>query len=84
LLNATEGSFLDRTLVFDTIAGNNASLVGVDLFVQLSILGNSGPGNADQIAFDAVTVTSTPIPEPTAVAGVVGLAALVLRRRRSC
>jgi hypothetical protein len=82
-LDSSAGTFLDRTLTFDTLSGNNAALVGQDLFVQMAILGESGPGNADQIAFDALIVTSTPIPEPTSAAALLGLSGLMLRRRRS-
>jgi uncharacterized protein (TIGR03382 family) len=79
-LLGARGTFVDRVLSFDTLNGNNASLVGEDLFVFARITSN--PTDANQILFDALVVTSTPIPEPAsaAVAGLLGLVAL--RRRR--
>ncbi len=83
LLVTSQGTFLDRVLTFNTIDGNNADLVGENLFVDLRIGNNSGPGNADQIAFDNLVVTSTPVPEPTAaVAALAGVGTLLLRRRK--
>ncbi len=80
VITAAQGTFVDRTLTFNTIAGNNAGLVGEDLLVFARI--GSNPTNADQIAFDAFSITSVAIPEP-ASAAALGLLGLVgLRRRR--
>ncbi len=53
---------------------SRSSLYGV----RQSTYGN----NTAQISYDNVAVNVVPVPEPTAVAGVMGLAGLMLKRRR--
>ncbi len=80
-INASPNVFLDRTLTFDTLDGNNAALVGQDLFIRAAITGGSGPGNADQLFIDDITVTAA-VPEPGSLAiAALGSLALLGRRR---
>ncbi len=80
VLNAAGGTFVDRAVTFDTLAGNNAGIVGNNLFLELRIGINSGPGNADQLAFDGATLTAVPEPASAALL-MLGAGGLLLRRR---
>jgi hypothetical protein len=79
VIDNNAGTLIDRTLTFDTTNGNNAALVGQNLFVRMAITGGSGPGNADQLVFDAVTVTVVPEPGSLTLSGL-GADALLDRR----